>query len=353
MLGRTTSGPPLSDSQRQRAVAFRDGIVRGAIGGLSHVARNKTNPTKGMVAYTHPLYTTGWMPGAIRGAFLSDTDDTDLSNTNLLPADVLQSNAEWMLKSNTTVSGGLLTIDAASDGSWYGNAKFPVAIKEGQAYRLVITIDSMAPANDALWIYIGGGGILIDAVSFSSPGTYEVLHIASNDATGLTIEDRHNTATTFVVSQLELYPAEADRSVNANPLIVNGTITRSPVADGAELVAYSGFNDNNFLSRPYHSTLDFGTGDFSVIGWAKGGSLYDVILSYGDPASSGGLKISTDANLETIRLVVGNTTYTYGDGFRGANSGWWHFAVARQSGVVSLYVNGRLLGFKHQVQRLI
>jgi len=114
------------------------------------------------------------------------------------------------------------------------------------------------------------------------------------------------------------------------------------VADGAELVGYSGFNDNNFLFRPYHSTLDFGTGDFCVIGWAKGGSLYDVIFSYGDPASSGGLKISTDANLETIRLVVGNTTYTYGDGFRGANSGWWHFAVVRQSGVVSLYVNGRL-----------
>jgi len=107
-------------------------------------------------------------------------------------------------------------------------------------------------------------------------------------------------------------------------------------------VAYSGFSAANYLEQPYNPDLDFGTGNFCVMGWAKGGSLYDVILSYGDPASSGGLKISTDANLETIRLVVGNTTYTYGDGFRGANSGWWHFAVVRQSGVVSLYVNGRL-----------
>jgi len=309
---------------------------------LSYLLDDGATKAKTMVAYTVSQYTSGWLVGDMKGAWLASADSAALSDVNLLPSDILKSDAGWTLKSNTTVSGGLLTIDPASDGSWYGNAKFPFQIEAGKAYRLVVTVDSMAPGNDQLWIYLGGGGILVDAVSVSAPGTYEILHIASKSASDITIEDRHNTATTFVVSQFELYEADADRSVNAASLIVNGTITRSPVANGAELMAYSGFNDNNFLSRPYHSTLDFGTGDFSVIGWAKGGSLYDVILSYGDPASSGGLKISTDANLETIRLVVGNTTYTYGDGFRGANSGWWHFAVARQSGVVSLYVNGRL-----------
>jgi hypothetical protein len=31
-----------------------------------------------MVAYTTSTYNTGWMNGDIKGAFLSDTDDTDL-----------------------------------------------------------------------------------------------------------------------------------------------------------------------------------------------------------------------------------------------------------------------------------
>ena len=60
-----------------------------------------------------------------------------------------------------------------------------------------------------------------------------------------------------------------DRSVNANPLTVNGTVIRTAVATGADLVAYSGFSASNYLEQPYNSDLDFGTGDFCVMGWAS------------------------------------------------------------------------------------
>ncbi|MFS9668786.1 hypothetical protein, partial [Klebsiella pneumoniae] len=62
---------------------------------------------------------------------------------------------------------------------------------------------------------------------------------------------------------------EADRSVNNNPLTVNGTVTKSAVATGADLVAYSGFSSGNYLEQPYNSDLDFGTGDFCYMGWYK------------------------------------------------------------------------------------
>ena len=312
-----------------------------------------------MLAEVNAKYTTGWMPAAIRGVFLADTDATALvAGANLVaglfsPDREITGSGDWRaIISQASVNGGILTIfhDHASSPS--GRVVSGVDLVEpGKAYRTMWTVDEFVGDANASQVNIGSDGSGnggITSPSQNGVGTFEAtfavppgwasrrvcLYALGGTPTGAVAGARFSA---FSVEEIS-----ADRTVGANPLIVNGTITRSPVADGAELVAYSGFNDNNFLSRPYHSTLDFGTGDFCVIGWAKGGSLYDVILSYGDPASSGGLKISTDANLETIRLVVGNTTYTYGDGFRGANSGWWHFAVVRQSGVVSLYVNGRL-----------
>jgi hypothetical protein len=65
--------------------------------------------------------------------------------------------------------------------------------------------------------------------------------------------------------------ADADRSVNNNGLQVNGTITKTAVATGADLVAYSGFSGANYLEQPYNADLNFGTGDFSISGWFKGG----------------------------------------------------------------------------------
>ena len=51
--------------------------------------------------------------------------------------------------------------------------------------------------------------------------------------------------------------------MNDNGLqVVYGTVTNSPVATGADLVAYSGFSASNYLEQPYNSDLDFGTGDF-------------------------------------------------------------------------------------------
>ena len=48
---------------------------------------------------------------------------------------------------------------------------------------------------------------------------------------------------------------EEDRSVNNTGLAVYGTITKSPVATGAELVGYSGFSNNANRKVDYHNHL--------------------------------------------------------------------------------------------------
>ena len=61
-----------------------------------------------------------------------------------------------------------------------------------------------------------------------------------------------NTATVG----LTIKETDLDRSVNNKGLEVHGTITKSAVATGADLVAYSGFsNSTNYLSQPLNSDL--------------------------------------------------------------------------------------------------
>ena len=82
------------------------------------------------------------------------------------------------------------------------------------------------------------------------------------------------TASTYIlVNSISGRLAEPDRSVNNNGLAVYGTITKSAVATGSNLVAYSGFPGNgasktNYLQQPYNSSLNFGT-TFCFMGWMQ------------------------------------------------------------------------------------
>jgi hypothetical protein len=81
--------------------------------------------------------------------------------------------------------------------------------------------------------------------------------------------------------------ADPDRSVNANGLAVYGSVTKAAVATGADLVAYSGFSASNYLEQPYNSDLDFGTGDFSIMGWVNGSSISRFLFERIDEADAG------------------------------------------------------------------
>ena len=56
-------------------------------------------------------------------------------------------------------------------------------------------------------------------------------------------------------------------SRNNKGLAVYGTVAKSVVASGAELVAYGPFSTSNYLRQPYNSDLNFGSDDFSIMFW--------------------------------------------------------------------------------------
>jgi hypothetical protein len=127
---------------------------------------------------------------------------------------------------------------------------------------------------------------------------------------------------------------DPDRSVNATDLDVTGTITKTAVANGAELMAYSGFSASNYLEQPYNSDLDFGTGDFHVMWWAKATDATAYMIHRFDATAYFRSRFSS--GVIEFRTTGGNISTP--DAY---NDGAWHLVCGvRSSGVLSLYVDG-------------
>jgi hypothetical protein len=121
------------------------------------------------------------------------------------------------------------------------------------------------------------------------------------------------------------------------------------VANGAELVGYSGFSTTNFLEQPYNSALDFGTGDFCVMGWHKSSGSNNNA----DIFARGTILAQTDDRL--IRLIRwANGRYAFGvsrigiggDGVEyqaGNVTNWAHIACIRKNSQLELWFDGRLV----------
>ena len=147
---------------------------------------------------------------------------------------------------------------------------------------------------------------------------------------------------TTVNTQLDLdnisvTEAIADRSVAGNHAQVVGTLTKTPVAPGAELMAFSGFSTSNYAKIPYSSDFDFGTGSFYFSCWVKGTDGYGRFIS--NRFTSAGVALLTSSNkarlisygtpVESVSLINTNK-WVKVDGLR------------RSDGTLEIYVNGNL-----------
>jgi hypothetical protein len=126
-------------------------------------------------------------------------------------------------------------------------------------------------------------------------------------------------------------------------LQIFGEITKSPVAPGADLVAYSGFSAENYLMQPYNSDLNFGTGDFCIMGWMKtntissGGRLINIQSSdkYLNVESHSVNRVRIDFNLGDISTTITGTTAVW-------TATWNQVLIVRRGDVMSIYINGNL-----------
>ena len=316
--------------------------VKNAIGsstkGLTHLDENFQDATKAMMAYATSDYNTGWMNGDIKLATLSDTDATNVTGAELVTNGTFDSNATgWTASSSSlaVTSGELVMTTSAA----YGAVRQYITTVVGKTYTAVAT--ARRGTSDRYLITITGATQV--SKTNTSNETNAVTWVATTTSTLIEIAGGATAGTVFVDSFL-MRLAEEDRSVNGNGLQVFGTVTKTAVATGADLVSYGGFSRSNYLQQPYNSDLDFGTGDFSIMGWLQASignaGERQTILDRGS-ASLNSIAITREYTGKFVCTAGSTVLYTTGTSYTSGNI---HFILVRKSGTLSIYVNGVLDG---------
>ena len=310
--------------------------------------------SKGMVNYITSDYNTGWMNGDIKLAALSDTDDTDVVGSGEL---VTNGTFDTDVSGWTAGLSSTITYDA-------GRAKLELLNGAGGVYpKAQCSLGTLTTGNTYI-VHIGeyqktsGNNLRVGISNSDSTGNDLAVSSTINSSTDLSNASFSFTVSGTGVHYLYMYMqdsnggnsvahfdnisvrlGDSDRSVNNNGLQVHGTITKNPVATGADLVAYSGFSASNHLEQPYNSDLDFGTGDFSVMGWTTDGGDGVVLLEKSPPdAQTDELYLYTGSNSQMYYKIDGNQ---HGTGYTLTDT-WQHIVLMRRDGVVYFYANGVL-----------
>jgi len=260
--------------------AMRNSMV--ATRGTDGVCLTKLNPAmpgNSMVAYIDNTHSSGWQVGDIRGAWLADTvaeviaASNKVTNSNFGTGDLSSINSVGGC-TLSVVSGRLRATKTAAtyygefyfdfDGRFVPGRTYTVTFEYlGGNYAHAVGVFQGGPANKYVNPLTDGGPRIISATFVADVGgKIGIVFSGQQD----------NTYAEFDL--IEIREADPDRSVKAQGLTIHGSITKAPVAAGAQLVAYSGFSAANYLQQSYLSALDFGTGDLSMICWVKDGTSY-------------------------------------------------------------------------------
>ena len=317
---------------------------------------NIGSETNSLIAAITSDYNTGYMIGDIKGAFLSDTDTTNVTGTYLYFTDFSSNDKGFTFADNGSdgVDSGVMTI--ANNGSARAtdsNALTGVATGTKLLVKFTVTFGGTGQLNlddDGSGAGVGGNTNLVIA-SKSGSGTQTFSAIYTKTASDR-VRFIRSSGGNFQIDNFEMkILPEDDRSVKNNGLAVYGTITKSPVATGAELVAYSGWSDSNYIQQPYNSDLDFGSGNWSFNFWvnpndsSQGSVLMSRWSKNMDDSTAG--RIGIYFNSGNVRFDLtddGASSYQAITGTNGIQdtTGWHMVNILRRGNNAEMWVDGKL-----------
>ena len=296
-------------------------------GGLTKVAYDMDTPANGMQVSIGSSYCSGYMGPNPKLCLLASTDSTDSSATNLseIPATpVISGTGNWAQSGSSWTDNGNGTFTC--DGSENPGSVYIQRLGwEGTRKTLQLTVDARTSGSINISFHTGSANS--DSPTINSTGTY--IYQPQQGVSGNSVIYIRSVNFVGTISGLKVY-SEEDRSYNRKGLRVNGTITKTAVADGSSLMGYSGWSSSNFMKQEYNSQLSF-SGDYSVVFWLKldntshtgfvfdrsrtdGGDRYCVYLESGslkhfnnDGSTSEHSASLTDYDDEWMHVVVTNS----------------------------------------------
>ena len=311
----------------------------GSSAGLTVYKAGQTAPSVMLAAITATTstesgYNTGFMVGDIRLATLADsTAETVTASGELVLIPDFASDASWTKGATWAIGGGVATNTPASAT----NLSQVITTVAGKTYSFTWT-----HTRSAGTLTVQAVGATVATLTTSATTTVNFT------ATATTTTISFNASADFAgtVDDVTVKLATPDRSVKAKGLVINGTLTKTAVASGASLVAYSGFSTANYFEQPYNSYLDFGTGDFCLMGWAKVSSLVgnQRLFQRVNPAAT--TAMFTNAYIDATGAVIFTTNpaafapISISSGAVISANNYACIACVRRSGVLELYING-------------
>ena len=373
---------PLSDfvSMSGRTAAIGSNFSDG---GLTILEKEKKGGDmgKGMVAFVSTSYNTGYMHGDIKGAFLSDTDTTNVTGSELITNGTFDSNTTgWTARngatlSHTTPSAAGIDSPATDGRATPSSAGIIKMVSNGGgsgAYQSFTTVVGEKYVASFLAYQVGYSSNYVkigttdngsqnydfydewDQSVANNWASGSATFIATATTTYITLIPSQVSGRVLYMDQISVRLAEEDRSVNNNGLAVYGTITKSAVATGAELVAYSGWNisGGNYMEQPFNSDLDFGTGNYYISVWLRQtynqsshsqNYVFHRVARSGGSTSGARFELRVPTNLGNFRFYQNdgsNTSYSDSSGNSFPSAIWTHVVCGRSSGDLPIYING-------------
>ena len=343
---------PILRDRNVSATAYNskdDTLYRGGNNGLDVIKTGQAvsnTVSNSLITYLTSDYNTGWMHGDIKGAFLSDTDTTNISATNLnliTNGDFSNGTTGWSSDQILTESGGVASVqrNAGATGQCYQT----ITTEAGRTYTVSVNVTAY---SNGFQVYAGeapsAANITMSQGAVNATGTHYWTFTATSTSTRLDFSAVQSGTATASFDNITIFDGVADRSVNNKGLAVYGTITKSAVATGAELVAYGNWeSDSAYLVRPYNSDTQFGTGDFSISYWIyENDNTKDVRHFF----LNHDLTSSTETT-EGFSIGLWNTNFRFlgvggviQSGVIHQNNVWSFIHCQRKSGILYLYING-------------
>ena len=308
-----------------------------------------------MVSYATTSYNSGYMVGDIKGAFLSDTDATNATDSNVVTNGTFDSNTNsWSGDSGASISwdsGGFASVGNGGGDNTYAIQQTGILVS-GAKYRITGRVQPSMSGSYEFRVRAGGSSTQWNMTSGLTNGQWYSFDtgIITADGTKLEIGSLGGTITNFYLDDVYVWKLEEeDRSLNNKGLEVHGTVTKSAVATGADLVAYSGFSSSNVLFQPYNSDLDPGTGDYSFMLWFKCSPVSGeqmIMRRFSNVSVTGGMMMRVVASTSVLQWYVRDTSSsaTTIQSPNAIDDGNWHCAVGtRQGSTANLYLDGVLV----------
>lgn len=323
----------------------KESFIRGSSTGIDLYIRNINDKAKGVSCHITAKYNTGWMNNAL-ACWLCSNELGNLSSDETLYD---PQNSGWYNVGAYATNNDDGSFTVTNNASYRGRVVTKkTIIKYGKSYA--IKIDIVSTTGTSVNVVIGDRNANNNHISrnafiatLTTTGTHNIL---IKSRMGVNTGDAYvgffvaaGGSHSFTLKDLRIFEIDSDRSIEDMPFSLVGTITKEPVAPGAELMAYGNWGSDNYMVQPYNPKLDVGSGDFWCRSWGiinlaavgtfiqRGGVVNSSeLVMYHDTSGNVFFRVKTSTNGLTATSAVRN--------------GLTRLDFLRRDGVIYIYVNG-------------